>query len=111
MAAVIPDVFRHIASREMVVQSTGGASESTTSLSAQTYFVRLCATAAVSSVAGTAGVRYVVGDAVAGLAATGSSALLPVNWVEIVKVTPGQKVAALSNNGNAATLSIVELAH
>ena len=41
--------------------------------------------------------------------ATATSYLLPVNWVEIIKVSPGQKIAVLGNNTGTGSVSVSEL--
>ena len=41
--------------------------------------------------------------------ATATSYLLPVNWVEIIKVSPGQKIAVLGNNTGTGSVSVTEL--
>jgi len=69
----------------------------------QTYWISLCGPGAFTS---TGGVRVNIGDAPV---ATSSSALLPFNWIQQYKVTPGQKVSALRNDGVAGTLVVVEL--
>lgn len=97
------DVFRQGASADLAVASTGGASASTAAFGAQTYALRLAALGTASS---TAGVRYVVGDTPT---AGSTSTLLPANWYEIVKCTPGQKVAAIGNDGSTYTLNVVQL--
>ncbi|HMA56327.1 MAG TPA: hypothetical protein VKP52_06325 [Pseudolabrys sp.] len=50
--------------------------------------------------------RVAVGDAAV---ATLTSEYVPFNWIRIFKVTLGQKVAALSDDGIAGTLSVTEL--
>jgi hypothetical protein len=35
--------------------------------------------------------------------------LLPLNWVEIIAVTPGQKIAVLGNNTGTGSVSVTEL--
>jgi hypothetical protein len=52
------------------------------------------------------GVRINVGD---NPTASATSPLLALNWVEYVKCTPGQKIAALANNTAAGSLSVTEL--
>ncbi len=74
---------------------------------AQTYYVRLVANSAchyhVYEVGGTA-------------TATVADPFLPANWVETIKVSPGQKISAIkaATNGTivtatAGTLSVTEL--
>jgi hypothetical protein len=35
--------------------------------------------------------------------------LVPANFIEVVKVTPGQRVSAISNDAGTFSLSITEL--
>ena len=43
------------------------------------------------------------------MASTSNGALLPFNWTEIVRVSPGEQLSAVSNDGVAGTLVVVEL--
>jgi hypothetical protein len=52
------------------------------------------------------GARINVGD---NPTASSTSALLPLNWVEYIKCTPGQKVAVLGNNTATGSVTVVEL--
>ena len=76
----------------------------TNAFGAQTYAVRLAADSHCN---------YAIGDGAQ--TATVASPFLPQNWVEIVKVSPGQKIAALqaASDGNvtahSGTLWITEL--
>jgi hypothetical protein len=55
----------------------------------------------------TGGVRYVTGKAP--VATTTNGALLPINWTQVVKVSPGEQLSTVSNDGIGGTLVIVEL--
>jgi hypothetical protein len=80
-------------------------SAASTAFGSQTYFIRISAVGLVDSTNN--GVRYAIGAAPV---ASATSPLLPLNFVEdIIKVTPGQKIAALSNAASTGTLSITEL--
>jgi hypothetical protein len=35
--------------------------------------------------------------------------LLPFNWTQVVKVTPGEQLSTISNDGIGGTLVVVEL--
>ena len=52
------------------------------------------------------GVRIIVGDGTPVAVAT--STLLPLNWEQIILVTPGQKIAALSDKAATGSLNITE---
>jgi hypothetical protein len=103
------DVYRQITGVDISPGSSGGAAASTSVFDTQTYAVRLIAAGPVSSVSGSAGIRYKIvtdGDVVSSTADT----LLPLNWVETVKVTPGQRVSAIGNDAGASyKLTVVEL--
>lgn len=100
------DVFRIIASRSLAVGTAGGAVASTTALSGQTYAVDLVFIGAVTT---TAGVRFSIGEVGQTVNST-TSPLLPPNWITRYKCTPGQQIAALSNDATAVgNLTITEL--
>ena len=100
------DAYRQGASQNIAYNAAGGASTASTAFGAQTYWIRVCAVATYPAVTGD-GVRIVVGDGTP--TATATSTLLPLNWVETIAVTPGQKIAALSNNATTGSLNITEL--
>jgi hypothetical protein len=75
--------------------STAGSSVASAAFGAQTYQIRICATAAVN---------YRVGDGTPTAVATDT--LLPANTVEYVTCSPGQKLAAVGT----ATVNITEIA-
>src|SRR5262245_2147345 len=108
MALVHHDAYRVMAVQNLAfaTASTGQFVTSTTAFSSQTYWIQICATGVETA---TTGVRYNVGEA-ATVTANSSSALLPLNWVQQVKVSPGQRLAAVSQGGATGTLSITELA-
>lgn len=72
----------------------------------QTYWVRLCANSAC---------HFHVYEAAGTATATTADPFLPANWVETIKVQPGQKISAIkaATNGlitaTAGTLSVTEL--
>ena len=53
------------------------------------------------------GVRIIVGDGTP--VADSTSTLLPLNWEQIIMVTPGQKIAALSDKAATGSLNVTEL--
>jgi hypothetical protein len=97
------DAYRNGTVTNLSYSTSGGAAVSTAGFGSQTYWISLTAAGAFTT---TGGVRVNIGD---GPVATSSSALLPFNWTEKVNVSPGQKVSALSNDGIAGTLVVVEL--
>lgn len=101
--AVTHDAFRHVGKNNVTFNAAGGASVQSAAFGSQTYWIRVCAQGVVSA---TSGVRISVGDSPT---ADSTTAYLPVNWVEYIKVTPGQKIAALSNDTITGTLSVTEL--
>ena len=94
----LPDL-RHVA-------SAAGAAVSTAVFGTETFAVQLNFPGSVSS---TSGVRFKVGNVAEAPVADSTSALLPANWIQVFKVTPGQRVSAISNDAGTPTLSIVEL--
>jgi hypothetical protein len=101
--AQIHDAYRQLATQNVAYNAAVGASAASTTFSSQTYYVRLCAPGSLS---GTVGVRYQVG---ASPTATNTSTLLPANWIEYVKVNPGESIAFISNDTVTGTISITEL--
>jgi hypothetical protein len=65
----------------------------------------VCITGAITA---TSGVRIAVGEAAA-VAASSTTALLPLNWVEYIIVSPGQRIAVLGNDTVTGNLSVTEL--
>src|SRR3979409_2370275 len=100
------DVYRQGASQNVAYAAAGGASAASSAFSPETYWIQVCAVATYPAVTGD-GVRIKVGDGTP--VADATRTLLPLNWGEIIAVTPGQKIAALSNNATTGTLSVTEL--
>jgi hypothetical protein len=98
------DAYRQIGTpANLSYSASGGTSQQSSAFGSQTYWIRVCA---VGNTATNAGVRIKVGD---NPTAAATSVLLPLNWVEVIRCTPGQKIAALGNDATAGTLSITEL--
>jgi hypothetical protein len=97
-------VWRHRTTQNVAYNVAGGASTQSNAFGSQTYAIRV-------SIAGFAdgtnnGARISVGD---NPTASATTAALPMNWVEYIRVTPGQKVAVLGNSAATGTLNVVEL--
>lgn len=104
MAISNHDAFRQIATQNVAIAISGGASAQSTAFSSQTYWVRVCVVGVVDSTNN--GARIKVGD---NPTATSTSTLLPLNWIERIKCTPGQKVAVVGNAASTGSLSVTEL--
>ena len=65
------------------------------------------------STSSTGGVRVAVVDPGGSPAAVSSTSgtFLPANWLQNYKVTPGQKLSAISNDAGTPSLSITELTY
>lgn len=100
------DIWRILGSENLAVASAAGAAVSTAVFGAQTYAVRLNFPGSTSS---TGGVRVAFGNASEVPTAGSTSALLSANVPEIFKVTPGQRISAISNDAGAPSLNIVQL--
>ena len=98
------DVWRNSTVTNLTVATSAGTAVSTAGFGTQTYWVSLTAPGAFTT---TGGVRYVIGKAP--VATTTNGALLPFNWIEKVRVTPGEQLSAVSNDGIGAALVVVEL--
>ena|SRR5215211_155963 len=94
---------RQGASQNVAFAAAGGASAASVAFGTQTYQIR------VVFVSGTAGaaVRIVVGDGTP--VATATSTLLPAGWIEMLTVSPGQKIAVLSNDVGTGSLNVTEM--
>jgi len=93
-------------SQTLSVISAGGTTTSTTPFGTQTRAVQLTALASVTS---TSGVRVkVVSPADSVVSSTVGFVVVP-NWPQVVKVNPGQRVSAISNDGAAITLVVTPL--
>ena len=95
--------------REGTVQHisyTGSSAQLGTPFGAQTYAVRLTSDSAC---------QYIIGNGTFSAAQDNTSPYLPAFWVEFVKVTPGQSIAAIraATDGNttatSGTLWVTEL--
>lgn len=90
------------ASRQGVTQVIAftTATTITNGFGAETYQIRLCATAAC---------HYLISEAANVIPATVTNApLLPANWVEYVIVTPGQKLSVIQDSAGG-NLSVTEM--
>jgi hypothetical protein len=104
MAMTPHDAYRHSTRQNVAYNGSAGASVQSNAFGSQTYYIRVCAAGIVG--ASVDGVRIAVGD---NPTATSTSALIPVQWVEYIKCSPGQKIAALANNTAAGNLNVTEL--
>jgi hypothetical protein len=98
------DAYRHKTTQNVSYAAAGGASAQSTAFGSQTYAIRVCSVGVVSATID--GVRYAIGE---NPTATATTELMPVNWVEYIKVGPGQKIAVLGNNTGTGTVNVVEL--
>jgi len=100
-------IYRIIASRSLAVGTSGAVVASTASVSGQTRAVQLMYTGPVAS---TAGIRFNIGEVGATVVNSTTSPLLFPNVPAMYLVSPGQQIAALSNDASAVgNLTIVEL--
>jgi hypothetical protein len=90
-------VFRFHGTAQEV--TTGAASAASSAFGSQTFAIRVSCTVAC---------RIIVGDGTPTALAT--SAYLPANVIEYIRVSPGQKIAAIQETG-AGKLSVTELTH
>jgi len=87
--------------------AAGGASAQSAAFGSQTRAIRVCVPIPYSGTGSTAvGVRIEIGD---NPTASASSALLPGNEPEVFIVSPGQKIAVLSNDATTGNLNVVQL--
>jgi hypothetical protein len=98
------DAYRSGTVTNLTYATSAGAAVSTAGFGTQTRYISLTAPGAATT---TGGCRYLTGKGV--VAATTNGALLPFNWTQVVKVTPGEQLSTVSNDGVAGTLVVVEL--
>jgi hypothetical protein len=87
------------------VASVGGAAASSSAFGTQTYAIQLAYPGSTSSTGGCIAIVSPNDNAVSSTAGT----LLPANWVQVFRCSPGQRVSAISNNAGTFSLSITEL--
>ena len=104
MALTSHDAFRFITSQNVAYAASGGSSAASNAFGAQTRWIRVVAAGVVNATNN--GVRIIVGETPV---ADSTSMLLPLNWEQIIMVTPGQKVAALSDKAATGSLNVTEL--
>lgn len=100
--------WRIINVKNIAVNSSGGATVSTTSVGAQTRAVDLCFTTVAVSTSPTA-IRFQISDMAADSITSLTGALLPAGWIARYAITPGQKVQAVGADSAVANFVIVEL--
>ena len=107
MPGAYDGIYRIIASRLLTVNSSGGTVSSTGSMSAQTRIVELLCAGAVTS---SSGIRFAIGDLGVTVVNSTTSPLLVPNVPRQYLVSPGQQIAALSNDGSVlVNMTILEL--
>ena len=80
--------------RGQTISYTSSSVAAASTFSAETYQVRLAATSACC---------YKIGDGAQTAVADSTSEFLPANWVEYVRVNPGQSIAAIRTGGGLLT--------
>jgi hypothetical protein len=84
------DYYRLGAAQALAVASAGGATNSSTVFGSMTRAIRLVWNGATGS---TSGIRYAIVDSQTPAISSTTAALLPANFIEVVKVSPGQRVS------------------
>ena len=100
------DIYRIASAGFLAVQSVGGAAVSTAVFGTETYAVYINFPGSVSS---TSGVHITFGDVAEAPVADSTSAMQSANFPWIWKVTPGQRLSAISHDAGTPTLSVVQL--
>jgi hypothetical protein len=100
------DQYRLATAQALAVASAAGAVASSAAFGNQTKRIRLCYPGSTSS---TGGCRFAIVDPQTPAISSTTATLLPANFIEVVKVTPGQRVSAISNDAGTFSLSITEL--
>ena len=101
------DVMRIIAVNALAVNSSGGATVSTSSVSSQTYAVDLVYVALGIN---TSVARFAISDRGAAAITSVTGAFLPPNWIQRYKIQPGQIVQVVSADASTiAHFQVIEL--
>jgi hypothetical protein len=105
--AILHDAYRLGATQNVAFAAAGGANAQSAAFGSQTYWVLV---SVVGIYAAGSGVRIAIGDSTGGgPVASATSTVIPVNFPFIFAVTPGQKIAVLSNDTTTGNLSVTEL--
>lgn len=86
--------------------SVGAFTTNTTVFGSQTRWILISAAGVVT--ASNNGFRFRVGEA-ATVTADATATLIPLNWEQVVKVTPGQRIAVVGNGAATGTVNLTEL--
>src|SRR4029077_11200745 len=97
------NIWRLGVAQALSVASVGGAAASTTVFGTQTYAIMLSFPGSVSS---TGGCRIAIVSPGDSAVSSTNGTLHPANWIDTYKVTPGQRVSAISNDAGTFSLSI-----
>jgi hypothetical protein len=98
------DAYRPLASQNISYAVAGGASAQSAAFGSQTFFIRVSAAGVVDAT--NTGVKIALGS---NPVASATSTLLPLNWVTVLKTSPGQKIAAIGASAAVGSLSVTEL--
>src|SRR5262245_49511864 len=104
-----PAVFRILSSANLATSTSGGAQKSTAAFGVQTYAIQLTVTNLNSTAGSVGGARIAVTDSTTGVVSSTADVLIPPNFPMVFKVTPGQRLAAISGDGGLYNLNVVEL--
>lgn len=102
--AQMHDAYRVLSSQNVAYNAAGGGSTQSAAFGSQTFFIRLSAVGLIDG--SNSGCRYAIGSAPV---ATATSTLLSLNWVDLIKISPGQRVAVLGASASVGSLNITEL--
>jgi hypothetical protein len=100
------NVWRLGTAQALAVASVGGAAASSSAFGTQTYAIQLSYPGSTSS---TGGCRVAIVSPNDNAVSSTAGTLLPPNWVNVVRCSPGQRVSAISNDAGTFSLSITEL--
>jgi hypothetical protein len=104
--SIFDDVWRLSTAQALAVASVGGAVASSAAFGTQTYAIQVDFPGSVSS---TGGCRIAIVSPNDNAVSSTAGALIPANFPTRYRVTPGQRVSAISNDAGTFSLSIVEL--
>jgi hypothetical protein len=96
------NVWRLSTAQALAVASVGGAAASSSAFGTQTYAIQLSYPGSTSS---TGGCRIAIVSPNDNAVSSTAGTLLPANWIDVFRCSPGQRVSAISNDAGTFSLN------
>jgi hypothetical protein len=98
------DAYRSSTVTNLTFATSAGTAVSTAGFGTQTRYIQVVSPGVATA---TGGARFLVGKSAIATTITGN--YLPFNWIQICKVTPGEQLSCVSNDGTGGAIIVVEL--